>query len=157
MARPRARAAQHRVQRAGGADAQCRPRGEQARYLGAGARPAARALRPLDRCASLRDPPEAGRRRAHDPHRARARLPPVEGVAVGRLFWKIFIGFGLSLVTAALITGTAVWVQHHREAPPPELAGGPPSRIATDLAAATLAHGGVDALRSWMMEVESRR
>jgi two-component system OmpR family sensor kinase len=76
---------------------------------------------------------------------------------VGRLFWKIFIGFGLSLVTAALITGTAVWVQHHREAPPPELAGGPPSRIATDLAAATLAHGGVDALRSWMMEVESRR
>jgi len=76
---------------------------------------------------------------------------------VGRLFWKIFFGFWLALVSAALITGTAVWVQHHRATPPPELAGGPPSRIATDLAAATLAHGGVEALRSWMIDVESRR
>ena len=76
---------------------------------------------------------------------------------MGRLFWKIFIGFWLALVTAALIAGTAVWVQHHRETPPSELAGGPPSRIATDLAAATLAYGGVEALRSWMNEVESRR
>ena len=76
---------------------------------------------------------------------------------MGRLFWKIFIGFWLALVSAALITGTAVWVQHHRESAPTELAGGPPSRLATDLAAATLAHGGVEALRSWMKEVESRR
>jgi two-component system OmpR family sensor kinase len=76
---------------------------------------------------------------------------------VGRLFWKIFIGFWLALVSAALITGSAVWVQHHREAPPPELAGGPPSRIATDLAAATLRHGGVDALRAWLQEVQLRR
>jgi len=76
---------------------------------------------------------------------------------VGRLFWKIFIGFWLALVTAAAVTGTAVWLQHHRQEPPTELAGGPPSRIATDMAAATLAHGGVEALRSWMKEVESRR
>jgi len=157
MARARARADQHRVQRAGGADAQCRPRGKQARDLRAGARAAARALRPLDRCAPLGDPPEARRRRAHDPHRARAGIPPREGIAVGRLFWKIFIGFWLALVTAAAVTGTAVWLQHHRQEPPTELAGGPPSRIATDMAAATLAHGGVEALRSWMKEVESRR
>ena len=76
---------------------------------------------------------------------------------MGRLFWKIFIGFWLALVSAALITGTTVWVQHHREAPPSELAGGPPSRIATDLAAATLRHGGVDALRAWLQEVQLRR
>ena len=76
---------------------------------------------------------------------------------MGRLFWKIFIGFWLALVTAAAVTGTAVWLQHHRQEPPTELAGGPPSRIATDMAAATLAHGGVEALRSWMKEVESRR
>jgi two-component system OmpR family sensor kinase len=76
---------------------------------------------------------------------------------VGRLFWKIFIGFWLALVSAALIAGTAVWLQHRREAGPPELAGGPPSRIATDLAAATLRHGGVEALRAWLREVQLRR
>jgi two-component system OmpR family sensor kinase len=48
-------------------------------------------------------------------------------------------------------------VQHHREATPSELAGGPPSRIATDLAAATLRHGGVEALRAWLQEVQLRR
>lgn len=76
---------------------------------------------------------------------------------MGRLFWKIFIAFWFALVTAAMITGTTVWLQHHREAGPPELAGGPPSRIATDLAAATLRHGGVDALRGWLQEVQLRR
>jgi two-component system OmpR family sensor kinase len=77
---------------------------------------------------------------------------------VGRLFWKIFIGFWLALVSAAAITGTAVWLQHHTQEPAPiELAGGPPSRLATDLAAATLRHGGVEALRAWMTEVQFRR
>ena len=76
---------------------------------------------------------------------------------MGRLFWKIFIGFWLALVSAAAITGTAVWLQHRREAGPPELAGGPPSRIATDMAAATLRHGGVEALRAWLQEVHARR
>ncbi|HZS69546.1 MAG TPA: ATP-binding protein [Burkholderiales bacterium] len=76
---------------------------------------------------------------------------------MGRLFWKIFIGFWLALVSAALITGSTVWLQHHRESAPSELAGGPPSRIATDLAAATLRHGGVEALRAWLQEVQLRR
>ena len=68
---------------------------------------------------------------------------------MGRLFWKIFIGFWLALVVAAVAAGTAVWVQRlerGREAPP-DLAVGPPSRIATDLAAVTLRHGGVNAVR----------
>ena len=76
---------------------------------------------------------------------------------MGRLFWKIFIGFSVALVTAAAITGTAVWLQHHMQAPPPDLAAGPPSRIATDMAAATLRHGGVEAVRAWLKEVEFRR
>jgi two-component system OmpR family sensor kinase len=77
---------------------------------------------------------------------------------VGRLFWKIFIGFWIALVVAAVGAGTAVWVQHHgHDAPPQDLAAGPPSRLATDLAAVTLRHGGPDALREWMSEVQARR
>lgn len=76
---------------------------------------------------------------------------------MGRLFWKIFIGFWLALLVAAFGAGTAVWVQHHRETPPPDLAAGPPSRFVTDMAAATLSHGGVEALRHWMSEVQARR
>jgi len=78
---------------------------------------------------------------------------------VGRLFWKIFIGFWIALVVAAVGAGTAVWVQRlerAREAPP-DLAVGPPSRIATDLAAVTLRHGGVDAVREWMTDLQVRR
>src|SRR5207237_6468334 len=160
MARARAAAHQHRVQRARSADAQRRPCGEQERNLGAGARPAARALRPEHRCPSLEHPPEARRRRKTDPYGARAGLSPGEGVAVGRLFWKIFLGFWLALVVAAVGAGTAVWVQRlerAREAPPPDLAVGPPSRLATDLAAATLRYGGVDALRQWMNDWQGRR
>ncbi|MFN2645661.1 MAG: ATP-binding protein [Burkholderiales bacterium] len=76
---------------------------------------------------------------------------------MGRLFWKIFLGFWLVLVTAAAITGTAVWLEHRGETPPSELAGRPPFRFLVDLAAATLRYGGVDALKSWMSEAQLRR
>ena len=78
---------------------------------------------------------------------------------MGRLFWKIFIGFWLALVVAAVGAGTAVWLQRlerSREAPP-DLVVGAPSRIATDLAAVTLRHGGVEALREWINDVQVRR
>jgi len=75
---------------------------------------------------------------------------------VGRLFWKIFLGFWLALVIAAVLTGTAVWLRHRGDTPPPEFAA-PPFRVATDLAAATLRHGGVEALRAWMKEAQFRR
>jgi len=78
---------------------------------------------------------------------------------VGRLFWKIFLGFWLALVLAAVGTGTAVWLQRLERArdAPPDLAVGAPSRLATDLAAATLRYGGADALRQWMNDVQMRR
>ena len=76
---------------------------------------------------------------------------------MGRLFWKIFLGFWLALVVAGVVAGTAVWLQRPREPTAQDLAMGPPSRIATDLAAATLRHGGVDALRQWMNDVQMRR
>ena len=77
---------------------------------------------------------------------------------MGRLFWKIFIGFWLALMVAAVGAGTAVWLQHRRTEPlSQDLAGGPPSRMVTDMAAATLRHGGVDALRNWMRDVQAHR
>ena len=76
---------------------------------------------------------------------------------MGRLFWKIFIGFWLALVVAAVGAGTAVWLQHRRQLAQQELAIGPPSRMAIDMAATTLRYGGPDALRGWMRDVQSRR
>src|SRR2546428_2770497 len=77
---------------------------------------------------------------------------------MGRLFWKIFFAFWLTLIAAAVITGIAVSV--HRSARPgaeAELAVGPIAMLATDLASATLRHGGVDALREWMKEAQRVR
>jgi two-component system OmpR family sensor kinase len=78
---------------------------------------------------------------------------------VGRLFWKIFLAFWVTLVVAAAGTGTAVWLQRraHEAAPPDELALGPPHHHAVDMAAATLQHGGIAALGAWMKEFQRLR
>ena len=77
---------------------------------------------------------------------------------MGRLFWKIFFAFWLTLVAAAVITGTLVALERRaRENAEPELALGGPQRTLTELAAATLEHGGPEALRAWMDEVHGRR
>jgi two-component system, OmpR family, sensor kinase len=77
---------------------------------------------------------------------------------MGRLFWKIFFAFWLALVTAAAASGTAVWWHRYaRESAEPQLAVGPPQIFATDMAAATLRHGGVAALREWMEETSPIR
>jgi two-component system OmpR family sensor kinase len=77
---------------------------------------------------------------------------------MGRLFWKIFFAFWLTLIAAAIVTGTAVSLQRQaRTAPEPELAMGPLAVLATDLASTTLRHGGVDALREWMKEAHRTR
>lgn len=76
---------------------------------------------------------------------------------MGRLFWKIFFAFWLTLVAVAVITGTLVALERRaRESAEPELALGGPQRALTDLAAATLEHGGTAALRSWMDDVRER-
>jgi two-component system, OmpR family, sensor kinase len=72
---------------------------------------------------------------------------------MGRLFWKIFFAFWLALVAAAAGSGAAVWWHRHaRDSAEPQLAVGPPQMFATEMAAATLRHGGVAALREWMEE-----
>jgi two-component system, OmpR family, sensor kinase len=76
---------------------------------------------------------------------------------MGRLFWKIFFAFWLTLVAAAVISGTLVVAERRaREAAEPELALGPPQRFAIDLAAVTLRHGGTAALRDWIREANER-
>src|SRR5205823_3566271 len=75
-----------------------------------------------------------------------------------RLFWKIFFAFWLALLAAAIGTGIAVSL--HRPARPaadPDLAVGLPAALAADLASSTLRYGGVDALRSWMTDVQRTR
>ena len=77
---------------------------------------------------------------------------------MGRLFWKIFLAFWLALIAAAIASGIAVSL--HRPARSPgeaELTSGPPATLATNLAAATLRHGGVEALRGWLREAQGAR
>lgn len=76
---------------------------------------------------------------------------------MGRLFWKILLAFWLTLVAVAVITGTLVsFERRDRESAEPELALGGPPRIMTELAAATLEHGGPGALREWMRQADRR-
>jgi two-component system OmpR family sensor kinase len=73
---------------------------------------------------------------------------------VGRLFWKILLAFWLTLIATAAATGAVIWaLREERAGADSSVALGMPAVLATDLAAATLRHGGVDALRDWMGEV----
>jgi len=73
---------------------------------------------------------------------------------VGRLFWKILLAFWLTLIATAAATGAVIWaLREERAGAEASVALGMPAVLATDLAAATLRHGGVDALRDWMGEV----
>ncbi len=77
---------------------------------------------------------------------------------MGRLFWKIFFAFWLALIAAAIGTGMTISLQREaREGPAPELAAGRLPALATELASATLRHGGVAALREWMRESQRTR
>ena len=73
---------------------------------------------------------------------------------MGRLFWKILLAFWLTLIATAAATGAVIWaLREERAGAEASVALGMPAVLATDLAAATLRHGGVDALRAWMAEV----
>jgi two-component system OmpR family sensor kinase len=73
---------------------------------------------------------------------------------VGRLFWKILLAFWLTLIATAAATGAVIWaLREERAGAEASVALGMPAVLATDLAAATLRHGGPEALRDWMGEV----
>jgi two-component system OmpR family sensor kinase len=77
---------------------------------------------------------------------------------VGRLFWKILLAFWLTLIATVAATAGVIWaLREERAGAEPTVALGLPAVLATDLAAATLRHGGVDALRDWMGEVPRPR
>jgi signal transduction histidine kinase len=76
---------------------------------------------------------------------------------MGRLFWKFFLSILLAQVAATIGIGGTLWLrdQTHRRSGEPTLDIGMPAIIMLDAAAATLKHGGVDALRD--LAASSRR
>jgi two-component system OmpR family sensor kinase len=77
---------------------------------------------------------------------------------MGRLFWKIFFAFWIALTAAAAATGSAVWWHRYsRDGADSQLAGAPPDRLLTSMAASLLTHGGIESLREWMAEIPNRR
>ncbi len=74
---------------------------------------------------------------------------------MGRLFWKLFFAFWLSLIAVAFGVGVAVWI-HRDNAPQETLAvavGGPPTLVVRS-GAAVLAAAGVEPLRELLQEWE---
>ena len=68
---------------------------------------------------------------------------------MGRLFWKFFLSILLAQVAATIGVGGTLWLrdQARQRGGEPTLDKSPPATIMLDAAAATLKHGGVDALR----------
>ncbi len=77
---------------------------------------------------------------------------------MGRLFWKIFFGFWLTMLVTAGVVGTAFYVYSQaRLADTDELAEGPRVAIVLATTAAVLANGGRDALQALDRELPKRR
>ncbi|KQZ48157.1 HAMP domain-containing protein [Massilia sp. NEAU-DD11] len=68
---------------------------------------------------------------------------------MGRLFWKFFLSILLAQVAATIGVGGTLWLrdQARQRGGEPTLDKSPPATIMLDAAAATLKHGGIDALR----------
>jgi len=68
---------------------------------------------------------------------------------MGRLFWKFFLSILLAQVAATAGIGGTLWLrdQARQRGGEPTLDKSPPATIMLDAAAATLKHGGIDALR----------
>ncbi|HRF45453.1 MAG TPA: ATP-binding protein [Candidatus Competibacteraceae bacterium] len=72
---------------------------------------------------------------------------------MGRLFWKFFFAFWLTLLIASIGVGTAVWLHRKTlEDRDRALASGPRTLFLISAAAATLRHGGIAALRALLEE-----
>ncbi|WP_409267504.1 ATP-binding protein [Massilia sp. BHUDP2] len=73
---------------------------------------------------------------------------------MGRLFWKFFLCILLAQVAATIGIGGAFWLRDRARSQAIELDHGPPAWIALDAAAATLKHGGVQALRGMLGDMQ---
>ncbi|MDN0085101.1 ATP-binding protein [Crenobacter sp. SG2305] len=70
---------------------------------------------------------------------------------MGRLFWKILLGFWLTLLTVALISGTLSYLYvSNRLSRMADVAGGPRAAVTSSAAAAALHYGGLPALNSML-------
>lgn len=77
---------------------------------------------------------------------------------MGRLFWKFFFAFWLALLAASGGVGAAVWLhQQTLDERGQELASGPRAAFLVNATAATLRHGGIEALRSLLEEWNTRQ
>ncbi|HEY0878709.1 MAG TPA: ATP-binding protein [Zeimonas sp.] len=77
---------------------------------------------------------------------------------MGRLFWKFFLAFWLALVVAIVLVAALVSLHQQRaREEAASLEAGPRTELALRSAAATLRHGGVDALREWLRDDENAR
>ena len=77
---------------------------------------------------------------------------------MGRLFWKIFIAFWLTLLAITVAVGGAIHLYNQaRLAELTELAAGPRAEFAVNATAAALRHGGEDAVESLFEDWPGRR
>lgn len=77
---------------------------------------------------------------------------------MGRLFWKLFFGFWLTLLLTGLAVATAMNLlrQTQQQEEAPAVAAGPAAVMLVDAGASVLQHGGIDALRSLLHNEEGR-
>ena len=74
---------------------------------------------------------------------------------MGRLYWKIFCAFVLTVVAVSVVVGTTVWYhQRSREAIAVDVAIGPRTVVLVNAAATTLRHGGLAGLRELLGDWE---
>ncbi|MFA7665867.1 MAG: ATP-binding protein [Burkholderiaceae bacterium] len=97
-------------------------------------------------------------------HPAPAERSPRPGLLPGpaSLFWKLLIGFWLTLLVAGLLVGTAVGLYHKQRAQQAAaielpLALGPRTELQVRAAAATLRHGGLAALQALLASEDGER
>jgi two-component system OmpR family sensor kinase len=77
---------------------------------------------------------------------------------MGRLFWKIFLGFWLTLVVAGAGVGVLVYAYNQaRLAEATDVAGGPRTELLVSAVATAAAHGGARAVESLFAEWGPRR
>lgn len=72
---------------------------------------------------------------------------------MGRLFWKFFAFFWLAQLTSVIGVGIAFWLRNEmRQRVPDAVDASPPAAFLSAAAAATLRHGGIEALRGLLEE-----